>query len=76
MAQAADLDVTGITITADGTVANKPLVNPGIRASDFTWYDATGKKLESAPVDVGTYQARLNASTLAELQKRKSKLSI
>ena len=66
--QAADLDVTGITITADGTVANKPLVNPGISASDFTWYDATGKKLESAPADVGTYQARLNASTLAELQ--------
>ena len=66
--QAVDLDVTGITIIADGTTANKPLVNPGIRASDFTWYDATGKKLESAPVDVGTYQARLNASTLAELQ--------
>ena len=66
--QAADLDVTGITITADGTVANKPLVNPGISASDFTWYDATGKKLEGASADVGTYQARLNASTLAELQ--------
>ena len=67
-AQAADLDVNGITITANGIVANNPLVNPGISASDFTWYDETGNKLESAPVDVGTYQARLNASTLAELQ--------
>lgn len=67
-AQVADLDVNGITITANGIVANNPLVNPGISASDFTWYDETGNKLESAPVDVGTYQARLNASTLAELQ--------
>lgn len=66
--QAADLDVNEITITANGIVANNPLVNPGISASDFTWYDETGNKLESAPVDVGTYQARLNASTLAELQ--------
>ena len=71
-AQAADLDVNGITITANGIVANNPLVNPGISASDFTWYDETGNKLESAPVDVGTYQARLNASTLAELQNANS----
>ena len=67
-AQVADLDVNGITITANGIVANNPLVNPGISASDFIWYDETGNKLESAPADVGTYQARLNASTLAELQ--------
>ena len=71
-AQAADLDVNGITITANGIVANNPLVNPGISASDFTWYDGTGNKLESAPVDVGTYKARLNASTLAELQNANS----
>ena len=44
------------------------LTVPTFTASDFTWYDETGNKLESAPVDVGTYQARLNASTLAELQ--------
>ena len=71
-AQAADLDVNGITITANGIVDNNPLVNPGISASDFTWYDGTGNKLESAPVDVGTYKARLNASTLAELQNANS----
>ena len=71
-AQAADLDVNGITITANGIVANNPLVNPGISASDFTWYDGTGNKLESAPVDVGTYKACLNASTLAELQNANS----
>ena len=60
-AQAADLDVNGITITANGIVANNPLVNPGISASDFTWYDETGNKLESAPVDVGTYEPTRHA---------------
>lgn len=67
--QAADLDVSGLTISANDTVANTPLVNPGIKASDFTWYDANGAKLDSIPTDVGTYQARLNTSVLAELQK-------
>lgn len=67
--QAADLDVNGVTISANGTLTDTPLVNPGITASDFDWYDADGNKLATAPVNVGTYEARLKASTLAALQK-------
>ena len=67
--QTADLDVNGVTLSADGTLTDTPLVNPGITASDFDWYDADGNKLASAPVNVGTYTARLKASTLAALQK-------
>ena len=67
--QAADLDVSGLTISANGTLTDTPLVNPGIKASDFDWYDADGNKLDAAPVNVGTYQARLKANALAALQK-------
>ena len=67
--KSADLDVNGLKITANGTVTNTPLVNPGITASDFTWYDAAGKKLDGVPTDAGTYQAHLNANTLVALQK-------
>ncbi|WP_270770303.1 MBG domain-containing protein [Lactobacillus crispatus] len=67
--KSADLDVNGLKITANGTVTNTPLVNPGIIASDFTWYDAAGKKLDGVPTDAGTYQAHLNANTLVVLQK-------
>lgn len=67
--QAADLDVNGLTLSAKGTLTDTPLVNPGITASDFDWYDADGNKLDAAPVNVGTYKARLKASTLAALQK-------
>ncbi|MBB1124587.1 MBG domain-containing protein [Limosilactobacillus albertensis] len=67
--QAADLDVRGLTISANGTLTDTPLVNPGIEASDFDWYDADGNKLDTAPVNVGTYEAHLKASTLAALQK-------
>ena len=67
--KSADLDVNGLKITANGTVTNTPLVNPGITASDFTWYDAAGKRLDGVPTDAGTYQAHLNANTLVALQK-------
>lgn len=67
--KSADLDVNGLKITANGTVTNTPLVNPGITASDFTWYDAAGKKLDGVPTDAGTYQDHLNANTLVVLQK-------
>ena len=67
--KSADLDVNGLKITANGTVTNTPLVNPGITASDFTWYDAAGKKLDGVPTNAGTYQAHLNANTLVALQK-------
>lgn len=67
--KSADLDVNGLKITANGTVTNTPLINPGITASDFTWYDAAGKKLDGVPTDAGTYQAHLNANTLVALQK-------
>ena len=67
--KSADLDVNGLKITTNGTVTNTPLVNPGITASDFTWYDAAGKKLDGVPTDAGTYQAHLNANTLVALQK-------
>lgn len=67
--KSADLDVNGLKITANGTVTNTPLVNPGITASDFTWYDAAGKKLDGVPTDAETYQAHLNANTLVALQK-------
>lgn len=67
--KSADLDVNGLKITANGTITNTPLVNPGITASDFTWYDAAGKKLDGVPTDAGTYQAHLNANTLVVLQK-------
>lgn len=67
--QAADLDVSGLTISANGTLTDTPLVNPGIKTSDFNWYDADGKKLDAAPVNVGTYQAHLKADTLVTLQK-------
>ena len=67
--KSADLDVNGLKITVNGTVTNTPLVNPGITASDFTWYDAAGKKLDGVPTDAGTYQAHLNANTLVALQK-------
>lgn len=67
--QEADLDVSGLTISASGMLVDTPLVNPGIKASDFDWYDADGNKLDAAPVNVGTYQARLKADTLAALQK-------
>ena len=67
--KSADLDVNGLKITANGTVTNTPLVNPGITASDFTWYDAAGKRLDGVPTDAGTYQAHLNANTLVVLQK-------
>ena len=67
--KSADLDVNGLKITANGTITNTPLVNPGITASDFTWYDAAGKRLDGVPTDAGTYQAHLNANTLVVLQK-------
>lgn len=67
--KSADLDVNGLKITVNGTVTNTPLVNPGITASDFTWYDAAGKKLDGVPTNAGTYQAHLNANTLVALQK-------
>lgn len=67
--KSADLDVNGLKITTNGTVTNTPLVNPGITASDFTWYDAAGKKLDGVPTNAGTYQAHLNANTLVALQK-------
>ena len=67
--KSADLDVNGLKITVNDTVTNTPLVNPGITASDFTWYDAAGKKLDGVPTDAGTYQAHLNANTLVVLQK-------
>ena len=67
--KSADLDVNGLKITANGTITNTPLVNPGITASDFTWYDAAGKRLDGVPTDAGTYQAHLNANTLVALQK-------
>ena len=67
--KSADLDVNGLKITANGTITNTPLVNPGITASDFTWYDAAGKKLDGVPTNAGTYQAHLNANTLVALQK-------
>lgn len=67
--KSADLYVNGLKITVNGTVTNTPLVNPGITASDFTWYDAAGKKLDGVPTDAGTYQAHLNANTLVALQK-------
>lgn len=67
--KSADLNVNGLKITANGTITNTPLVNPGITASDFTWYDAAGKKLDGVPTDAGTYQAHLNANTLVVLQK-------
>ncbi len=67
--QAADLNVSGLTISASGTLTDTPLVNPGIKASDFDLYDADGKKLDAAPVNVGTYQARLKVNALATLQK-------
>ena len=66
--QAADLDVNDLTISATGTLADTPLVNPGIKASDFDWYDENGNKLDSTPVDAGTYEARLNNSILTALQ--------
>ena len=67
--KSADLDVNGLKITVNDTVTNTPLVNPGITASDFTWYDAAGKRLDGVPTDAGTYQAHLNANTLVVLQK-------
>ncbi|MBB1079593.1 KxYKxGKxW signal peptide domain-containing protein [Limosilactobacillus sp. STM2_1] len=63
----ASLDVSGLTIKADGTVTDKPLVDTDIKASDFDWYDGD-TKLDSVPTDAGTYQARLKASVLKDLQ--------
>lgn len=77
--QAADLNVSGLTISASGTLTDTPLVNPGIKASDFDLYDADGKKLDAAapaPVNVGTYQARLKANAVSYTAESKSKLHV
>lgn len=66
--QAASLDLSQLKINGDGTVANTPLSDSGITASDFDWYDAQGNKLESAPVNAGDYEARLNSAALTKLQ--------
>ncbi|MBB1069396.1 KxYKxGKxW signal peptide domain-containing protein [Limosilactobacillus sp. RRLNB_1_1] len=63
----ADLNTSSLTISADGTIANKPLVDTSITASDFDWYDGD-TELNSVPTDAGTYQARLKASVLQALQ--------
>ena len=71
---AASLDVNGLTISADGTISDKPLVDTGITVSDFDWYDADGNLLKDAnghnyaPVNVGDYEARLKSSALETLQ--------
>ena len=66
--QGASLDVSGLKINGDDVVTDKPLVDTGITASDFDWYDASGKQLDAAPVNVGSYTARLKSSALKTLQ--------
>ena len=66
--QDASLNVSGLTISGDGTVADTPLSDTGITASDFDWYDANGNKLDAVPVNAGSYEARLKDSVLKTLQ--------
>lgn len=68
--QGAELDVNGLHISADGTLAGTPLVDTGLTAGDFDWYDADGKKLENVPVNVGSYQAKLKGSFLDTLKQK------
>ncbi|MCJ2172784.1 MBG domain-containing protein [Lactobacillus kefiranofaciens subsp. kefirgranum] len=68
--QGANLNVSGLHISANGMIAGTPLVDTGLTAGDFDWYDAAGKKLESAPVKVGSYQARLKDSFLDTLKQK------
>lgn len=67
--QAASLDVNDLTISATDLVTDSPLSMKDITASDFDWYDAQGKKLDTIPTDAGTYEARLKSSALQALQK-------
>ena len=66
--QDASLNVSGLTISGDGTVADTPLSDTGITASDFDWYDANDNKLDAVPVNAGSYEARLKDSVLKTLQ--------
>ena len=67
--QGANLDVSGLKISGDGVVTDTPLVDTGITADDFDWYDVSGQQLDAAPVNVGNYTARLKSAALAKLQQ-------
>lgn len=67
--QAASLDVNDSMISATDLVTDSPLSMKGITASDFDWYDAQGKKLDTIPTDAGAYEACLKPSALQALQK-------
>lgn len=66
--QAANLDVNDLTISATDFVTDSPLSMKDITASDFDWYDAQGKKLDTVPTNAGVYEARLKSSALQTLQ--------
>lgn len=66
--QATNLDVNDLTISATDFVTDSPLSMKDITASDFDWYDAQGKKLDTVPTNAGVYEARLKSSALQTLQ--------
>lgn len=64
----AGLDVSSLKISGDGVVDGTPLADTEITAGDFDWYDASGNKLDAAPVNVGDYSAHLKDSARVILQ--------
>ncbi|WP_270253422.1 MBG domain-containing protein, partial [Lactobacillus johnsonii] len=73
--QQASVDGAGLTISGNGTIANSALTARGLPASDFDWYTLDGTKLNAIPTDSGSYEARLNATVLKDLQKINSNYS-
>ena len=73
--QQASVDGAGLTISGNGTIANSALTARGLPASDFDWYTLDGTKLNAIPTDSGSYEARLNATGLKDLQKINSNYS-
>lgn len=65
----ATLDISGLKISGDGVINAMPLTVRGITADDFDWYDASGNKLDAAPINVDSYTARLKDSALTKLQQ-------